>query len=64
MGRIYFKSNVPKGETRNATITFVVERGAAWAINNTKMTSEQIERIENFLEQISREVDEDKECWK
>lgn len=53
------KSNVPKGETRLANITFIVDGGASWAINNLNFTFEQIERVENMLLQLIDEFDKE-----
>ena len=51
------KSNVVNGTTRNATLTFVVENGASWAINNKTLSAKWIERIENMLEELCREME-------
>lgn len=52
----YKKSDVNKGETRNCTLTFIVENGASWAINNTKLSAEWIEKIEEMLVELAEDT--------
>jgi hypothetical protein len=55
--RKYVKSNVPKGETRQAILQFTVEGGANWAICHRRLSAKWIEGIENMLEKLSKEAE-------
>lgn len=55
--RKYIKSNVPKGKTRQAIMQFTVVGGANWAICHKRLSAEWIERIENLLEELSKEAE-------
>lgn len=56
----YKFSNVPEGETRDATIMMIVRDGSSWCVAH-QFSAEQIARLENLLAEISEEVSTDAE---
>lgn len=58
MKRKYEYSNVPEGETRQTTITMIVDNGSSWAFS-ALLSAKQIERMEKYLVKLTCEVQDD-----